>query len=216
MSTPRETKKAKRTPVRVPAQRAAGLDAEITAQPRPLSAEFGHDDGSEPGLSVDADDLAARYLSEAIEQGEAPQRSALEVELSLVNGPASDEVLTSANFEHENTLWEQTVELTLQTRGAADQLRAPAAIEGEDEEASPVTESSIRELSLLDREDQSDDDSDAAEAPTEDGDGRRERTAEVFEARGSTSGARLPAALYDALRWLLLRCAAALRRAADR
>jgi hypothetical protein len=176
MANPKKTKAARPQPVRVPARRAAGLDEELTAQPRPLSDELGESDGGQAGLSVDPENLGVRFLSEATEQGEALPHPRMESELSPATGPDSDAVLTPPNFEHENTLWEQTVDLVTQTQNAADQLRGSPLITDDDDlleeelerevarelEREPHTEqeaaelrlpeSDIRELSLFDRE----------------------------------------------------------------
>jgi hypothetical protein len=175
MANPKQTKAARPQPTRVPPQRAAGLDDELTAQPRPLSDELGEADGGQAGLSVDPENLAVRFLSEATEQGDALPHPRMESELSPVAGPDSDAVLTPPNFEHENTMWEQTVDLVTQTRNAADQLRGSPVITDDDdliedeldreaqrelareprigeEEPQRMPESDIRELSLFDRQ----------------------------------------------------------------
>jgi hypothetical protein len=179
MANPKKTKAARPRPVKVPPNRAAGLDDELTAQPRPLSDEFGASDGGQAGLSVDPENLGVRFLSEATEQGDALPHPLMESELSPATGPDSDAVLTPPNFEHENTLWEQTVDLVTQTQNSADQLRGSPVITDDDDaleqelerevqremEREPHTEeapelrlpeSDIRELSLLDREVDSD------------------------------------------------------------
>ncbi|HET6333383.1 MAG TPA: hypothetical protein VFG30_09235 [Polyangiales bacterium] len=145
--------------VRLPPHAAQGLDEEITAQPRPLSDDVGLTDLDE-GLSVDSDDLGSHYLSAATEGDSAPQ-SATEIELSIVSGPQSDDVvLRPPNFEFENTLWEQTVDVMQQTQGASDQLRAPSVVEDtidplelkeEAEDLQRLDEHSLHDLSLLDR-----------------------------------------------------------------
>lgn len=169
-------------PVRVPPNRAAGLDAEYTAQPRPPSDELGSADGGDGGLSVDPEDLGARFLSEAVEQGEASPHAALDRELSILNGPPTDEVMTSPNFEYENTLWEQTVELTLQTQGAADQLRGSPLVDDLSEidgalpkDEIPPIESSMREQLLLDRASDEEGDDETVE-PEEQAAGERRQT----------------------------------------
>jgi hypothetical protein len=173
------TKQHMPEPVRVPPHAASGLDDEITAQPRPLSEELGSSPGGEAGLSLEPEEMGARWLSEAIEQGEATPRNRLESELTLTTGPDTDEVLTPPNFEYENTLWEQTVDLVTETQGAADQLRAPAAIEQESDpsEREPdletedvllANDASVREFSLLDRVNEAGDDTIAPDFETED------------------------------------------------
>jgi hypothetical protein len=154
-------------PVRVPPHAAAGLDDEITAQPRPLSEELGASVGGEAGLSLEPEDMATRWLSEATEQGAATPLPLMASELSLTRGAETDEALTPPNFEYENTLWEQTVDLVTETEGAADQLRAPVDVQDESDPAEPLLESdrelrldsgALHEFSLLDRVNEAGDD----------------------------------------------------------
>jgi hypothetical protein len=158
--------------VRVPPHPAAGLDPEITAQPRPLSDELGSADGGEAGLSVEPEDMATRWLSEATEQGEAIPHRRMESELAPTMAADSDAALRGPNFEYENTQWEQTVDLTTETRGAAAELRAPVAEEDEsdpqerelDSDRELRLDSPVRhEFSLLDRVNESGDDTIAPE-----------------------------------------------------
>lgn len=158
-------------PQRGPAQRARGLEPEITAQPRPISEELALEASAEPDLSIAPEDLGSRFLSDAIEQGEFDPERAWSGSASLFESPAHDEPLSGPNFVAGNSIWEQTVDLETRTRGAADQLREPApplpgddfaaAVENEleedtaqisTEETLRVAQSSIREFSLLDRE----------------------------------------------------------------
>jgi hypothetical protein len=179
MVNPAANSKRKPTPARVPSERAQGLEPEITAQPRPLSDDLGSLTG-EDGLSVDPDDLGAHFLSEAIEQGDLSPRGAADYELSLQSGSETDAAMVGPNFESDNSLWEQTVGLAVQTAGGVDQLRASAAIaadeldaaldeEDDEEQAVSVTESHIRELSLFDREAPESGETVSPEAQTEDG-----------------------------------------------
>jgi hypothetical protein len=68
----------------------------------------------------------------------------MESELGPTTGLDSDAVLTPPNFEHENTLWEQTVDLMTQTRNASDQLRAPPVITDEDDALEQAIEREVR------------------------------------------------------------------------
>jgi hypothetical protein len=188
-------------PVRVPPG-PSDLESEITAQPRQLSDEVGLSDGGQGGLSVDPEDLGVRFLSEATEQGEALTHPMMDSELSLIGGPGSDEVLTPPNFERENTLWEQTVDLVTQTENAAAQLRAPGVFDDEsepsdreleEEDELRTTESSIRELSLFDREGESGDDTIVPDIEPEDG-GRHARSAPSRELGAQIEGANEPPA----------------------
>ncbi len=134
--------------------------------------------------------MATRWLSEATEQGQAVPRSRLDSELSLTSGPDTDEAMMPPNFAYENTAWEQTVGLMVETKGAADQLRGPAAVEDEDEHEADLSEresiedelshrstsdSSIREISLFDRVNEAGDDTVAPDVDAEEA-GRHART----------------------------------------
>jgi len=153
-----------------------------------LSDELGESDGGQAGLSVDPENLAVRFLSEATEQGDTLPHTLMESELGTTTGLDSDAVLTPPNFEHENTLWEQTVDLMTQTRNAADQLRGPPLVTDDDdalereierdsqrelrrEHASGrvsevrIPESDIRELSLFDLS--AEEEADTIETPIE-------------------------------------------------
>jgi hypothetical protein len=186
MANPQQKTPSQPRIVRLPPEPAQGLDDEFTAQPRPLSDELGSADGGEAGLSVEPEDMGARWLSEATEQGEAVPHTRLESELTLTTGPDTDDVLTPPNFEYENTLWEQTVDLMTETQGAADQLRGPAAIEDESDpsEREPelgvdrdlsANDADVREFSLLDRVTEAGDDTIAPDIEAED-QGRHART----------------------------------------
>ena len=145
-------------PERGPVRRAEGLDPEISAQPRVIPDELALEASAEPELSVDPEDLGARFLSEAVEQGDFdPERGWASV--SLHESPARDQPLVSPNFEACSPIWEQTVELEIQTQGAADQLREPPPPPPSDE---LENEPGIREVSLLDPEDAESEPSSAA------------------------------------------------------
>lgn len=136
-------------PERGPVRRAEGLDPEISAQPRLIPDELALEASAEPELSVDPEDLGARFLSDAVEQGDFdPERGWAAV--SLYESPAHDQPLVSSNFVAGNPIWEQTVDLETRTQGAADQLREPPLPPPSDE---VENEPGVREVSLLDRED---------------------------------------------------------------
>jgi hypothetical protein len=155
-----------RRPSRGPAKRAEGLDPEITARPRSVSDEIAREDPTvDQGLSVDPEDLGSRYLSEAVEQGDFSSDPPAEAQASLFEPPAGDEPLVGPNFETERSIWEQTVDLTLQTGGAARELRGPTFVAGdpleersreaiEEIKTAPVDiePSTTREVSLFDRQ----------------------------------------------------------------
>jgi hypothetical protein len=178
-----------RRPARGPTKRALGLDPEITAQPRPFSADLGRETASEPGLSIDPDELGNRFLREATEQGDFDPTPVSELELSLMEDPTgADETPVGASFTYERSFWDESVDRQLETRGAADQLREPAPSprddfdEADDElraddqdDEVQIAQSYIREVSLLDREGSEGDETEVPEIDTEDG-GRHARS----------------------------------------
>lgn len=129
-------------------------EPEITAQPRSVSDEIALAASAEADLSVDPDDLGARFLRDAIEEGNfAPERAAFE-DASLMEVPSGDAARVSPNFAPTNTVWEQTIDLAVRTGGAASELRSPAAEAGHEwsDGALRMTEPRVHEASLLDRE----------------------------------------------------------------
>ena len=174
-------------PARGPTKRAFGLEPEITAQPRPISDGLGRETASEPGLSIDTDDLGNRFLREATEQGDFDPAPVSELELSLMEDPTEDDdSVVSAHLEYVRSVWDQTVDLQLRARGASDQLResAPPPEDEFDEAldeprvdeggAVHLAQSYIREVSLLDREGSEGDETEVPDIDTEDG-GRHAR-----------------------------------------
>jgi hypothetical protein len=136
--------------------RAQGDKPEITARPRSISEDVIRASPAEPGLSVDPEDLGARFLSEATEQGNYESLTGQPPELSIMSGPPSDEPLTGPNFDPDHSVWEQTVDLTLQS--SADDPLTEVAPEGGEHEPEALSrevdliERSIQEASLLDEE----------------------------------------------------------------
>lgn len=192
------TKSKMPKPVRVPPHAASGLEDEITAQPRLPADEVGSSSGGEAGLSLEPEDMGTRWLSEATEQGEAVPHRLLDSELNLTTGPETDAALSSANFENENTLWEQTVDLVAETKGAAEQLRGPVALTDDsglsEQELAPdeprdrtVTDASVLEFSLLDDVSESGDDTIAPGIQSEEA-GRHARTTSWHAPGGTTEG----------------------------
>jgi hypothetical protein len=153
--------------VRVPSERARGLDPEFTAQPH----SFGNDQVvgyDESGLSIDPEDLGAHFLSEAVEQGDVGPRDAADLDLSLLGDPESDDRPST-----EISVWTRMVDLATEGGGASEQLReaavfgadaleaernsGPAELDAESEREEDsgtirLTDSAIRERSLMDSE----------------------------------------------------------------
>jgi hypothetical protein len=206
------------------------LEPEITAQPRPMSDDLGRETASDPGLSIDADDLGNRFLREATEQGDFDPAPISELELSLMEDPTGDDdSLVSGHLEYVRSVWDQTVDLHLQTRGASDQLReaAPPPEDELDEAfdeprvgedgAVHLAQSYIREVSLLDREGSEGDETEVPDIDSEDG-GRHARNtprgelgeqlenAVASDARGTQPESKLAgasrAAVVKAAGWL--------------
>jgi len=153
--------------VRVPTERARGLDPEFTARPHSLS-DFSNVAHDEAGLSIDPEDLGSHFLSEAVEQGDFSTRDAADLELSLLGDPESDDRPST-----EISVWTRMVDLATDGGGASEQLRAaavfgadaleavrqsgPAELEAESERQTDtgsirLTDSAIRERSLMDQE----------------------------------------------------------------
>jgi hypothetical protein len=183
MSNTQHRAAGERQPERGPTKRARGLDPEITAQPRPIADQMDLEASAEPGLSVDPDDLGARFLSDAIEQGDFDAGRSAPRDVSLFESAAGD----GARIESGNSIWERTVDVSMGTANDATQLRGPALLADEDEDddddddprVSDATgpldaQSSIREISLFDREGDEADETVAPEVDSEDG-GRHTR-----------------------------------------
>lgn len=143
-------------------QRAS--NAEPTARPRPISEQIPAGAYAEEGLSVDPEDLGAQFLIGATEQRNFESLRAADIaELSITSGAASDEALMGPNMDVEQTPWEQTVDLTLQS-GTREPptLEAASPGSGDDGEfelergAEPnevnLLEPAVREASLFDKE----------------------------------------------------------------
>jgi hypothetical protein len=107
--------KAKQRP-HARALHARHSDTELTAQPRAISDTFDTETSTESGLSLDVDDLGAHFLSEATQQGSGNSaRRGVDMELSL----------SGANFEPNNTQWEQIVDLQLLNPARERSTEAP-------------------------------------------------------------------------------------------
>jgi hypothetical protein len=133
---------------------------EVTARPKPISEELTSKPATEPGLSVDPEDLGAHFLNEATEQqnfessqgGDAP-------ELSIVGGAGSDDALPGPNFEQDHDVWEQTVDMALES-GGEEEARSAASREGTEQNQGlggvdqdlDMSEPGIHDASLLDEE----------------------------------------------------------------
>jgi hypothetical protein len=70
-------------------------------------ARHGRRSVPEEGLSVDADELGERFLSDATEQGNF--ESELEPQLSLSGGSNTDEAMVDDDSDGSSTVWDHTV-----------------------------------------------------------------------------------------------------------
>jgi len=139
---------------------------EITAQPKRMRDELRESPVVEQGLSIDPEELGQQFLSEGTNQGnfESYDDGA---EMSITGNAPSDAALTGPSFEVDQSLWESTIDLSLQTGGVDEvsneyaQRTRPSeddesAATRDEEEQEPgdldVTEDVIREASLLDAE----------------------------------------------------------------
>jgi len=86
----------------------------VTARPKTIRSELSTSPVPEVGLSVDPEDLGERFLADATEQGNFESLRSEPPELSIVDGPPSDDALVGPNFDADHDVWEQTVDLTLQ------------------------------------------------------------------------------------------------------
>jgi len=141
---------------------AAAEQPEITAQPRSLLEELATTEPSEEGLSVDPEELGKSFIRYATEQGNF--EGSAQRELSIAGEAASDNALQSAHFSEEGTIWDSTVDLTMEHDGVdgatlAASPRNPDEDQGERADDAQrgvaeidLTESAIDEGSLLDDE----------------------------------------------------------------
>ncbi len=123
----------------------------LTARPRTAFDEIREAPSNEPGLSVDADELGSHFLSEATETSVRRRPD----QLSLGEAAPSDAALVGPNFDTDHSIWESTVDLTLQEGDANRFSDVEEASEDEEEDTRPtldLTQDSIREASLLDEE----------------------------------------------------------------
>jgi hypothetical protein len=97
-------------------RKANAMPPEPTARPKPISEELKGTAFTEEGLSVDPEDLGAQFLVGATEQSNFESMRPAELsELSIVSAPPSDEPLIGPSMDaDDHSLWEQTVDLTLQ------------------------------------------------------------------------------------------------------
>jgi len=132
---------------------------EITAQPKRMRDERRESSVVEQGLSIDPDELGQQFLSEGTEQGNFESLDGEGAEMSITGNPLSDAALTGPSFEVDQTLWDSTIDLSIQS-GGVDEVAAELSGNGQPDEPEEdseqrdldLTEDVIREASLLDEE----------------------------------------------------------------
>jgi hypothetical protein len=136
-------------------------EPQITAQPKSVADALMSGPVAEPGLSVDPEELGRHFLSEATEQANFESMMGGDAAEMYINAPApSDDPLTSPVWEEHRSIWQQTVERSLETGVFEDIMfeASPAGneqVQGADhgfDDDDDVVASSIREVSLFDRE----------------------------------------------------------------
>ncbi len=139
-------------------------EPQITAQPRRIADELKASPFSEPGLSVDPEDLGKQFLGDAMEQANYESFQGGGTPDMYINNPApTDAALTGANWEQDRSVWQHTVEMSLQS-GSLDEARGQGSPDGagvgledqaaieQDPEEVDIVASNIRGASLFDHE----------------------------------------------------------------
>lgn len=194
--------------IRVPSERARGLEPEVTAQPHSYVRELGVSSREESGLSIDPEELGNHFLTEAVEQGDLNVRDDVALDLAMLGDPESDD-RPSVEF----SVWSRMVELANDGASPSAQLRAaaefgadaleaersegPAELEAESERQENgtsirFTDSAIRDRSLLDQEGAAFDETISPEIDAEDG-GHHSRLTPREALGGQVRGAAEPA-----------------------
>jgi hypothetical protein len=169
-----------------------------TAQPKSTREQL-KGDRAEPGLSVSPDDLGRQFLRDATEQDNFESSLGEDTQdVSIVDGAPSDDALSGPSFDPNQSIWESTVDLSLES-GGLDELREESSPEDndqtedlvDDEEEIDLGREYVRDGSLLDREapelgetqapDPMTDDHEARRLPTEHGKVR----SDIRELRGA-------------------------------
>lgn len=96
---------------------------EVTARPKSMMREVRYDSFA-PGLSIDVDDLGEGYLAGATGQHNSESSDEDAPELSLMDGPPSDAPLVGPTFDPDHSVWEQTIDLSLEAHVNASRKRA--------------------------------------------------------------------------------------------
>ncbi|HEX4352258.1 MAG TPA: hypothetical protein VHZ95_05075 [Polyangiales bacterium] len=99
---------------------------EYTAQPMPIADDLREPELNDVGMSVDPDDLGAWALRSATQEID-PRAPNASPPLSLNDAPLNDDAFAGPNFDPDVPVWDQTVDMALQS-GGLDGTRDAAAI----------------------------------------------------------------------------------------
>jgi len=133
--------------------RKTDQEPQITAQPKRLADELLSSPIAEPGLSVEPEDMGRQFLSEAMEQANFESFKGGDTPDMYINNPApSDAALTGANWEQDRSVWQHTVEMSLQN-GGIDDMRVEGSPDGADLglEDQPVMDGDPEEVDIVAR-----------------------------------------------------------------
>lgn len=141
---------------------------ELTAKPKTMPQEFGQlEREDQEGLAVAPEQLGTRFLEDAVEEGDQVPSLDERAELDVNASSRNDAAMPGPNFEANQDVWENTVNLAGQDgvdEALAEVAPAPAAVELEmtdddetidlsaEERDLDMRDSSIREASLFDHE----------------------------------------------------------------
>jgi hypothetical protein len=138
-------------------QKQQRRERSVTARPKSVDDMPRSPRAVERGLSIEPEELGVQFLSDATEQGNFETVRSDAEDLSITEEPPTDDPLTTAALDPNDSIWEATVHAAKQS-GDMDALREPSLPQLEDEELEEeavevdVTQSRVREASLLDRE----------------------------------------------------------------
>ena len=162
-------------------RRSKEAQPQPTAQPKRARDQLRADPVTEPGLSVAPEDLGRQFLRDATEQDNfESSRGGDTPEVSIMEGAPSDDALPGPTFDGDQSIWESTVDQSLES-GGIDEMRDEASPAGneqtqgisDDEEEIDLGREYVREGSLLDREAAELGETEPAEPMTDDHEARR-------------------------------------------
>ncbi|HEY2733329.1 MAG TPA: hypothetical protein VGI70_05055 [Polyangiales bacterium] len=124
---------------------------EYTAQPTPMSDDLREGEDNDVGMSVDPDDLGAWALRSATQEID-PRAPNASPPLSLNDSPPNDDAFAGPNFDPSTPVWDQTVDMALQS-GGIDGMREAIAVGDtdnfdEDDDEEELDDSFTRDVDL--------------------------------------------------------------------